>query len=42
MFHARMRPEERVTLRAVREEMRLRKKGIARFNKRWRSWAQQP
>ncbi|CAE7231763.1 ppa1 [Symbiodinium natans] len=35
-----MRPEERVTLRAVREEMRLRKKGIARFNKRWRSWAQ--
>ncbi|CAE7853899.1 ppa1 [Symbiodinium necroappetens] len=40
VFHARMRPEERMTLRAVRDEMRLRKKGIARFNKRWRSWAQ--
>eukprot|EP00931_Biecheleriopsis_adriatica_P067901 TRINITY_DN41955_c0_g1_i1.p1 TRINITY_DN41955_c0_g1~~TRINITY_DN41955_c0_g1_i1.p1 ORF type:complete len:523 (-),score=112.30 TRINITY_DN41955_c0_g1_i1:73-1641(-) len=40
IFHARVRPQERITLRAMRDEARLRKTGIARFNKRWRSWAQ--
>ncbi|CAJ1357917.1 unnamed protein product [Effrenium voratum] len=40
IFSTRMRKQERMTLRAVRDEQNLRKKGIARFNKRWRSWAQ--
>eukprot|EP00435_Cladocopium_sp_Y103_P054679 s548_g17.t2 len=41
VFKARMRPQERAVLRAVRDEQRnVRKYGIARFNKRWRSWAQ--
>ncbi|CAE8701734.1 unnamed protein product, partial [Polarella glacialis] len=40
IFHARVRPQERITLRAIREENHLRKEGIARYNKRWRSWAQ--
>lgn len=40
IFHARVRPQERITLRAIRDEARLRREGIARYNKRWRSWAQ--
>eukprot|EP00913_Durusdinium_trenchii_P022879 g21481.t1 len=41
VFKARMRPLERAVLRAWRDEQRnVRKYGIARFNKRWRSWAQ--
>jgi len=40
VFHAIVRPEDKITLRAIRDEARLRKHGIARYNKRWRSWAQ--
>lgn len=40
IFHARVRPKEKITLRAIRAEARLRREGIARYNKRWRSWAQ--
>jgi len=40
VFHARVRPKERITLRAIRAEARLRREGVARYNKRWRSWAQ--
>lgn len=40
VFHARVRPQEKMTLRAIRDETNLRKHAIARFNKRWRSWAQ--
>lgn len=29
-----------MALKAIRDEARLRKHGIARYNKRWRSWAQ--
>lgn len=41
IFHATVRPKEKITLRAVRAEAKLRRHGIARYNKRWRSWAQQ-
>eukprot|EP00927_Polykrikos_kofoidii_P062749 TRINITY_DN57552_c0_g1_i1.p1 TRINITY_DN57552_c0_g1~~TRINITY_DN57552_c0_g1_i1.p1 ORF type:complete len:632 (+),score=94.05 TRINITY_DN57552_c0_g1_i1:148-2043(+) len=40
IFHARVRPKEKITLRAIRAEAKLRKEGVARYNKRWRSWAQ--
>jgi len=40
IFHARVRPQEKITLRAIRDEAKLRRHGIARYNKRWRSWAQ--
>eukprot|EP00929_Paragymnodinium_shiwhaense_P100722 TRINITY_DN63252_c0_g1_i1.p1 TRINITY_DN63252_c0_g1~~TRINITY_DN63252_c0_g1_i1.p1 ORF type:complete len:614 (+),score=125.36 TRINITY_DN63252_c0_g1_i1:107-1948(+) len=39
-FYARVRPKEKITLRAIRAEAKLRREGIARYNKRWRSWAQ--
>lgn len=40
IFHAKVRPKERITLRAIKDEARLRQHGVARYNKRWRSWAQ--
>eukprot|EP00928_Gymnodinium_smaydae_P030254 TRINITY_DN22544_c0_g1_i1.p1 TRINITY_DN22544_c0_g1~~TRINITY_DN22544_c0_g1_i1.p1 ORF type:complete len:553 (-),score=118.65 TRINITY_DN22544_c0_g1_i1:132-1790(-) len=40
IFHARIRPKEKITLRAIRAEAKLRREGVARYNKRWRSWAQ--
>jgi len=40
IFHARVRPQEKIALRAIRDEAKLRREGIARYNKRWRSWAQ--
>lgn len=40
IFHARVRPTEKITLRAIRDEAHLRRRGISRYNKRWRSWAQ--
>jgi len=40
IFNAVVRPQERTTLKAIRDEARLRKTAIARYNKRWRSWAQ--
>jgi len=40
IFHALIRPEERVGLRAIRSESKLRKLAVSKYNKRWRSWAQ--
>jgi len=40
IFHARVRPKEKITLRAIQAEARLRRQGVARYNKRWRAWAQ--
>lgn len=40
VFHALVRPQEAITLRAIRDEAKLRRHGISRYNKRWRSWAQ--
>jgi len=40
VFHAFVRKKEKVTLKAMQAEAKLRRKGISRFNKRWRSWAQ--
>lgn len=40
IFHARVRPHEKITLRAIRAEAKLRREGVSRYNKRWRSWAQ--
>jgi len=41
IFHALVRPQERVALRAIRAESKLKKEAISKYNKRWRSWAQQ-
>lgn len=40
IFHATVRPKEKITLRAITAEAKLARHGVARFNKRWRSWAQ--
>eukprot|EP00397_Hematodinium_sp_SG-2012_P049797 GEMP01057587.1.p1 GENE.GEMP01057587.1~~GEMP01057587.1.p1 ORF type:complete len:450 (+),score=87.24 GEMP01057587.1:22-1371(+) len=40
IFSALVRPRERMTLRAIRSESRMRKEAVSRFNKRWRAWAQ--
>jgi len=35
-----VRPKERITLKAIMWEAHLRKYGVNRYNRRWRSWAQ--
>merc|ERR1712129_44396 len=38
-FSAIVRPREKHTLRAIRAEAQLRKAGVSKYNKRFRSWA---
>lgn len=40
-YSAYMRPKERMTLRAIRAEHKLKKRGIEKYNKRFRAWGQQ-
>jgi hypothetical protein len=40
IFATLVRPQERQTLRAIRAESRLKRAGISKYNKRFRSWAQ--
>lgn len=39
IFSARVHPRVKQILRGVKQESGLRREGITRFNKRWRSWA---
>jgi hypothetical protein len=39
IFSARVHPRIKQILRGVKQESNLRREGITRFNKRWRSWA---
>ena len=39
VFSARVHPRLKQILRGVKQESNLRREGITRFNKRWRSWA---
>lgn len=39
IFSARVHPRLKQILRGVKQESNLRREGITRFNKRWRSWA---
>lgn len=39
LFQSRVHPRVKQVLRGVKQEANLRREGINRFNKRWRSWA---